>query len=46
MKAIIKPETGDAGEDEYTYGFKLWEAKFYPEGEQQLKLFVTNYPKH
>ena len=39
-------ETGDAGEDEYTYGFKLWEAKFYPEAEQQLKLFVTNYPKH
>ena len=46
VKAIIKPETGDAGEDEYTYGFKLWEAKFYPEAEQQLKLFVTNYPKH
>ena len=30
VKAIIKPQTADTAEDEYTYGFKLWEAKFYP----------------
>ena len=46
VKAIIKPQTGDAGEDEYTYGYKLWEAKFYPEAEQQLKLYLDQYPKH
>jgi TolA-binding protein len=46
VKAIIKPQTGDAGEDEYTYGFKLWEAKFYPEAAQQLKMFVDQYPRH
>ena len=46
VKAIVKPQTADAGEDEYTYGFKLWEAKFYPEAAQQLKLFLDKYPKH
>lgn len=46
VKAIIKPQTADAGEDDYTYGFKLWEAKFYPEAAQQLKMFVDKYPRH
>lgn len=46
VRAIEKPATGDAGEDEYTYGFRLWEAKFYPEAQQQLKLYVDRYPRH
>ena len=46
VKAIEKPASGDAGEDEYTYGFRLWEAKFFPEAQQQLKLFVDKYPRH
>jgi len=46
VKAIAKPSTGDAGEDEYNYGYKLWEAKFYPEAQQQLKLYMDQYPKH
>jgi TolA-binding protein len=46
VKAIVKPQSNDAGEDEYSYGFKLYEAKFYPEAEQQLKLFLDQYPKH
>ena len=46
VKAIIKPQTKDAGEDEYSYGLKLWQAKFYPEAEQQLKLFLDKFPKH
>jgi TolA-binding protein len=25
---------------------KLWEAKFYPEAQQQLKLYLDQYPKH
>lgn len=46
VKAIAKPSTGDAGEDEYTYGYKLWEARFFPEAQQQLKLYLDQYPKH
>ena len=46
VQAIAKPDTGDAGEDEYTYGFRLWEAGFYPEAQQQLALYVERYPNH
>jgi TolA-binding protein len=46
VRAIEKPSTSDAGEDEYSYGFRLWDAKFYPEAEQQLKIFVERYPHH
>lgn len=46
VKAIVKPQTDDPGDDEYSYGFRLWEAKFYPEAQQQLKIFVEKYPKH
>ena len=46
VQAIAKPATGDMGEDEYTYGFRLWEAKFYPEAQQQLALYIDKYPSH
>lgn len=46
VQAIEKPQTNDRGEDEYTYGFRLWEAKFYPEAQQQLLRFVGQYPRH
>lgn len=46
VRAIEKPKTADAGDDEYSYGFRLWEAKFYPEAVQQLKLFLEKYPRH
>lgn len=46
VQAIAKPQTADAGDDEYSYGFRLWEAKFYPEAQQQLALFVEKYPRH
>lgn len=46
VQAITKSATGDAGEDEYTYGFRLWEAKLYPEAQQQLQLYVQKYPQH
>ncbi|GGN51027.1 hypothetical protein GCM10011349_23170 [Novosphingobium indicum] len=46
VQAIVKPQTDDPGDDEYVYGYRLWEAKFYPEAEQQLKLFLQKYPKH
>lgn len=46
VQAIAKPQTDDAGDDEYSYGFRLWEAGFYPEAQQQLALFVEKYPDH
>lgn len=46
VKAIQKPSTSDAGDDEYSYGFRLYDAKFYPEAEQQLKMFLQRYPRH
>ncbi len=46
VAAIIKPDTGNAGEDEYIYGFRLWDAKFYPEAQQQLEKTVKNHPDH
>jgi len=46
VSAIAKPSTGDTAEDEYSYGYRLWEAKFYPEAQQQLKLYLEKYPRH
>ena len=46
VQAIAKPATGDAGDDEYVYGFRLWDAGFYPEAQQQLSLFLEAYPNH
>lgn len=46
LGAVEKPVTGDAGEDAYLYGYRLWEAKFYPEAQAQLKSVVAKYPKH
>ena len=46
VQAIAKPQTSDPGEDEYSYGFRLWDAGFYPEAQQQLSLYVEKYPNH
>lgn len=46
VQAIEKPTDGDAGTNEYMYGFRLWDAKFYPEAQQQLQIYVDRYPKH
>lgn len=46
VKAVAVPSTGNAVDDGYTYGFRLWEAKFYPEAQAQLKQVVERNPKH
>ena len=46
VAAIQKPATGDAFEDGYSYGYRLWESKFYPEAQVQLQETVSKYPKH
>jgi TolA-binding protein len=46
VKKIVKPSTKDAGDDDYIYGFRLWSAGFYPEAEQQLRMFADKYSDH
>jgi TolA-binding protein len=46
LAAIEMPSTGDAAEDDYTYGYRLYLAKLYPEAETKLKEFVAKYPTH
>jgi TolA-binding protein len=45
VKAVIKPQTANGAFDDYTYGFRLYTAKFYPEAAQQLKLYIDKYPR-
>ena len=37
---------GDAGEEAYTEGFKLWEAGKHDQAITSLRAFVSAYPKH
>ncbi|AUW60443.1 hypothetical protein C1T17_18810 [Sphingobium sp. SCG-1] len=37
------PDTGDQALDAYTYGYRLWEAKFFPEAQAQLKSALDKY---
>ena len=46
VSAIEKPQTADAGEDAYLYGYRLWEAKFLPEAQAQLRFTLEKHPKH
>jgi TolA-binding protein len=46
VSAVVKPQTEDSADDEYTYGFRLWDANFHPEAQQQLKLFLDKNPTH
>ncbi len=46
VAAIEVPATGNAPEDSYLYGFRLWEAQLYPEAQAQLQQVLTRYPTH
>ena len=46
IAAIERPASGDAAEDGYLYGFRLWSAKLYPEAIAALKPVVDKYPQH
>ncbi len=46
VQEIAKPQTDDPGDDEYSYGYRLWNAGFFPEAQQQLALFLEKYPNH
>ncbi len=45
VKAVEVPTTGNAAEDSYNYGFRLWSAGLYPEAQAQLEKLVKDYPK-
>ncbi len=46
IDAVEIPVSGDPVEDSYTYGFRLWTAKLYPEAQVKLKEFVAKNPTH
>jgi TolA-binding protein len=46
VQAIEKPQSDNPGTDEYTYGFRLWNAGFFPEARQQLGIYLEGYPEH
>ena len=46
VDAVEVPVSGDAAEDAYSYGFRLWQAKLYPEAQAKLKEFAAKYPRH
>jgi len=46
VAAIEKPSSGDPAEDGYTYGYRLWQAKLYPEARRELEAVATKYPTH
>ncbi|WP_066558775.1 tetratricopeptide repeat protein [Croceicoccus bisphenolivorans] len=44
--AIEKPSTGDAGDDAYVYGFRMWDAGQYAAAQKQLAQMLKDYPTH
>lgn len=44
VKKVEIPSTGNETRDAYDYGFRLWEAKLYPEAQVQLKQVVEKWP--
>lgn len=45
VKKVEVPASGNETKDAYDYGFRLWEAKLYPEAQAQLKTVVAKWPK-
>lgn len=46
VAALEQPATGNAAEDAYLFGYRLWNAGLYPEAQVQLKKVVDTYPTH
>lgn len=46
LASIERPSTDDPAEDGYTYGFRLWQAKLFPEAIAALKEVTAKYPSH
>lgn len=46
VKQVEMPMTGNEADDSYTYGYRLWDAKLYPEAQTQLAEVVKKFPNH
>ena len=46
VEAIEVPQSGNAAEDAYLYGYRLWDARLYPEAQAQLQRVIAQYPSH
>ncbi len=46
VAAIEVPATGNAAEDAYIYGFRLWSADLFPEAQIQLQKVIDDHPNH
>jgi TolA-binding protein len=46
VPGVEKPDTGDAANDGYIYGYNLWQAKHYAEAQAVLKEVVDKYPDY
>ncbi len=44
VKKVEIPSSGNETKDAYDYGYRLWEAKLYPEAQAQLKTVVAKWP--
>lgn len=44
VKKIEIPSSGNEIKDAYDYGYRLWDAKLYPEAQAQLKTVVSKWP--
>lgn len=44
VKAVEIPATGNEAQDAYSYGYRLWDAKLYPEAQVELKKVVERWP--
>ncbi|GGB20561.1 hypothetical protein GCM10011380_07680 [Sphingomonas metalli] len=45
LAAVKRPSaSGDAAEENYLYGYRLWQAGLYPEAQAQLKKTVADHP--
>ncbi|MBJ7498569.1 MAG: tetratricopeptide repeat protein [Sphingopyxis sp.] len=45
VKKVEVPASGNETQDAYDYGYRLWDAKLYPEAQAQLKTVVAKWPK-
>jgi TolA-binding protein len=44
--AVERPQTGDAADDAYVYGYRLWEAGRHQEARSQLEAMLKQHPRH
>ncbi len=43
---VLSATTGNVFEDSYAYGYRLWEAKSYPQARATLEETLTRFPNH